>query len=188
MRISRQMSTACCTIYCTRLLLSNHMQDNINTQIMSTTPSADTPPMAKPGNQSYLVHCNHVWGNAELCYLTTLSALWRKATCIVGGANPWTSTHDLTNLLWWITINGICTWLLFIIANIIGVIEICGQANHQTSGYSPIKHFYIAFYFIRTLKKQVFVQGSCYLEYCAEKREWFWMNLKCIWLNRSKHT
>ena len=43
----------------------------------------------------YLLYCNHVWGNASLCYLNKLIVLQKKAIRIIAGVSPRTSTYHL---------------------------------------------------------------------------------------------
>ena len=44
---------------------------------------------------SYLLYCNHVWGNASMCYLNKLIVLQKKAIRIIAGVSPRTSTYHL---------------------------------------------------------------------------------------------
>ena len=43
----------------------------------------------------YLLYCNHVWGNASLCYLNKLIVLQKKAIRVIAGVSPRTSTYHL---------------------------------------------------------------------------------------------
>ena len=116
----------------------------------------------------YLVYCNHVWGNASLCYLNKLSVLQKRAIRIIAGVRPRTSTHPLFQELKLLNLHQLNVYLIARLmykvhtADIIDVIKNMFVVNQtiKTKVTRQSKHYHIPLFHKNIGKTSIRYRGA----------------------------